>query len=132
MNFPLINISADKWSHEELTVYVIFDEFIYSDDESVFNQFFRNQQFIDCDGNIFIPVGKAKLKGEWRNWLKFIPNVWKREIIFQPTIKKWSVEKLRSYMIDRVSELKRNSFTEKWIEDLKKATNHDELINGIS
>ncbi|MXS70465.1 hypothetical protein GSF70_04470 [Flavobacteriaceae bacterium W22] len=130
MNFPIINISAEKWDAEYLLEYIIFDEFIYSDNESIFNQFYRNQHFIDCDGNIFIPVGKYELQGKWRHWLRFIPNVWKREIIFQSTGKSWSVEKLRKYLIDRVSELEKDKHSEKWLSDLRAAKNHSELING--
>ncbi|MCD0456473.1 hypothetical protein LPB85_13585 [Chryseobacterium sp. LC2016-27] len=130
MNFPLINISAEKWDSEDLIEYIIFDEFIYSDDESIFNKYYRNQHFIDCDGYIFIPLEKAELKEKWRSWLRFIPNIWKREIIFQPTGKSWTVEKLRNYLLSRVSELKKDKYTEKWIADLKTAKNHYELING--
>ena len=130
MTFPLLNITPECWTYENLIDYVIFDEFIYTDKDSVFMELYKDKLFCDCNGKIFKAVKKAELTEKWRNWLKFIPNIWKREIIFQPTGENWTVEELRNYLLNRVSELKTNEQTEKWKSQLKKAKNHSELIYG--
>ncbi|RXG29662.1 hypothetical protein [Leeuwenhoekiella palythoae] len=130
MTFPLLNITPECWTYENLIDCVIFDEFIYTDKDSVFMELYKDKLFCDCNGKIFKAVKKAELTEKWRNWLKFIPNIWKREIIFQPTGENWTVEELRNYLLNRVSELKTNEQTEKWKTQLKKAKNHSELIYG--
>ena len=130
MTFPLLNISAKKWDSEDLTDYIIFDKFIYTDKESIFNELYRDKLFIDCDGRIYKAFKKAELTEKWRNWLRFIPNVWKREVLFRKTGENWTTDELRSYLLKQVSELKNDKHTEKWKTQLKKAKNHSELIYG--
>lgn len=130
MNFPLVNISAENWTSHEI-VDILFDEFIYTDNETIFNKYYKNQKFTDCNGHIYTIIGKAELTENWRIWLRFIPNVWKRKINFQSTGKSISVEELRFYLLKRVSELEKNAHTDKWMEELKTAKSLSELINGL-
>ena len=130
MNFPLLNISAKKWNSEDLTDYILFNKFIYTKKESTFNELYKDKLFIDCDGRIYKAIKKAELTQKWRNWFRFIPNIWKREILFTDTGTHWSVDELRIYLLKCVSELKTDQHTEKWICDLKRAKNYIELING--
>jgi len=130
MTFPLLNISAKKWDSEDLTDYIIFDKFIYTDKESIFNELYKNKIFIDCDGRIYKGIKKVELAEKWRNWLRFIPNIWKREVLFRTTGENWTVDELRNYLLKRVSELKTDKDTENWKTQLKKAKNYSELIYG--
>jgi len=130
MTFPLLNISAKKWDSEDLTDYIIFDKFIYTDKESIFNELYKNKIFIDCDGRIYKGIKKVELTEKWRNWLRFIPNIWKREVLFRTTGENWTVDELRNYLLKRVSELKTDKDTENWKTQLKKAKNYSELIYG--
>ena len=132
MEYPLLNISIKKWDDEHLMEYMIFDEFIYTDDDSIFNKFYRSNLFCDCNGRIFKVIRKAELKERWRHWFRFIPNVWKREIVFEPTGKSWSVDELRNHMLERISDLKNDEFLVKWKSDLQKAKTHSELLNGFN
>ena len=65
----------------------------------------------------------------WRNWLRFIPNVWKTKIIFQNTNKEMDIEQLRNYLLERISDLAQDDFTREWKADVRKAKTHAELIN---
>lgn len=80
------------------------------------------------NGKIYKVLKKADLKEKWWNWLGFVPNLWKREIIFVPTGENWTVDELRCFLLDRISKLKADKHIEKWKSQIKTATNHSELI----
>lgn len=130
MTFPLLNISTKKWKSEDLTGYILFDEYIYTDKETIFNELYIDKLFIDCNGLIYKALKKEELTQKWRKWLRFIPNIWKKEVLFQPTGDSWTIEELRNYLLKRVSELKANKHTYEWKAQLKRAKNHAELIHG--
>ena len=130
MTFPILNISSEKWKNEDLMDYIVFDEFIYTNKDSIFNELYKDKLFCDCNGRVFKAIKKAELTQKWRNWFRFIPNVWKREVIFEPIHKKLSVDELRNYLLERVSELENNELSFKWKAELKNAKTYSELING--
>lgn len=130
MWFPLLNISEKKWSSKENKNYIIYDKFIYTNNETIYNEIYKNNLFIDCEGKIYSVLKKAELIEKWRIWLRFIPNIYKKEIIFKPTGESWTVEELRKYLIERVSELNSNEHTRSWITYLKEAKNYAELIGS--
>ncbi|CAL2076517.1 hypothetical protein [Tenacibaculum sp. 190524A02b] len=130
MVFPLLNISTKKWNSEDINNYIILDKFIYTDKESIFNELYKNKLFIDCNGQIFKAIRKEELTDKWRNWLRFIPNIWKCEIHFKTTGENWTVNQLRNYLLERISDLKPTKHTEKWKSDLMNAKNYTELIYG--
>ncbi|WP_299685701.1 hypothetical protein [uncultured Dokdonia sp.] len=130
MNFPILNISHDRWYDDDIMDYISFDEFIYTRKDAIFNELYKDQLFCDCDGVIFKAIKKAEMTQKWRNWLWFIPNVWKTEILFEPTHKKLTVDELRSYLLDRLAELTMDKELKKWEMNIRRATNHFELIYG--
>lgn len=129
MKFPIINISIEKWHYEDLMEYVCYDEFIYTDKESVFEKYYKDKLFCDENGQIFKAIGKAEMTENWRNWLRFIPNVWKTKIVFKNMYKEMSVEELRTLLLERISELEEDDFTLQWKVDIENAKTHSELIN---
>ena len=129
MTFPILNISTEKWNADDLTDYISFDKFIYTSKDSLFKELYEDQLFCDCNGLVFKAIKKAEMTQKWRNWLRFLPNVWKTEIIFNKTNEKLTVEQLRNYLLERISDLRQDDFTRKWKEDLKKAKTHSEIIN---
>ena len=134
MKFPIINISTEKWKEEYIDSYVSFDKFIYTDKDLIFKELYKDKVFCDCNGEIFKAIKKAELAEKWRYWLKFIPNIWKKEIIFEHTNKSLTVDELRNHLITRIaelssSELNLNEFSQKWKVALIKAKTHYELIN---
>ncbi len=130
MIFPIIDISTKKWKEEDLMEYICFDEYIYTNKDSVFQKYFNNKLFCDGEGQIYKVIGKAKMTEKWRNWLYFIPNVWKTKIVFKKTYDEMSVEELRTFLLERVSELEQNNFTSQWKTNLINAKSYSQLING--
>ncbi|WP_420571236.1 hypothetical protein [Kordia sp.] len=109
MTFPAINIALKKWNIEDLEDYAfeftLYDDYIHHKDESYFIEYFKNGLFCDAEGKLFKMVAKAEMTQKWRNWLQFIPGVWKTKVIFKDTYQKISVEELRTYLLARLSEL---------------------------
>jgi hypothetical protein len=131
MKFPIINVSIKQWTDsQDLAEYTSYDKYIYTNKDSIFDQFYKDQLFCDCNGSIFRAVSKTELREKWRNWFKFIPNVWKTEIIFIPTGEIMNLEELREYYLTRISELKKTDFVEEWISNIKVANTYFELIHG--
>lgn len=130
MKFPLLNISETNWNDEDTIEYILFDEFIYTDKETIYERYLKNKLFCDCNGEIFIVKDKIPPVAWWRKTFRFLPNTYKVKLIFEKTEKKISVDELKNYMIERVNELSEDEFRSKWINYLKQAKSHKELIDG--
>ena len=130
MEFPLINISQILWEDEFIIDYIVFDEYYYSENNKYFNKLFLNKKFCASDGKIYIAKGLIPPQETWRKVLKFLPDVYKSKIIFERTEKEISMEELRKYLLKKVQTLSDSESKTTWIQDLKKAKNHYELING--
>ena len=81
MRFPILNISTERWSDEDLMDYISFDEFIYTKKDFYFDEFYKDKLFCDCNGFVYKAIAKEDMTQKWRNWLRFLPNVWKTKII---------------------------------------------------
>ena len=127
MEFPIIDISPEKWNDEDPTVY---DEYIYTDKKSTFDKYIKNKIFCDGNGQLFKAIGKSKMTEKWRNWFRIIPNVWKTKIIFENMHKEMSVEELRTFLLQRLSELELNEITREWKINIQNAKTHSQLISG--
>ena len=131
MKFPIINISVEKWNdNEDMSEYISYDKFIYTNEDSVFDKYYKNMLFCDSNGVLFLAIRKSEIKEKWRIWLKFIPNVWKFEVIFKQTPNETNTEELREYFLARISELKKTNSREEWIQSVKNAKSHFEIIHG--
>jgi hypothetical protein len=130
MTFPAIDISTKKWIIDDLMEYVLHDEFIYTRKDSVFQKYYKDRLFCDGKGKIFKAVRKTEMTENWRNWLRFIPNVWKTKVVFHNTNKEMNLNDLQNYLLERISDLEQNDFTRKWKKDVLNAKTYSELING--
>ncbi|MDR6969315.1 hypothetical protein J2X31_003345 [Flavobacterium arsenatis] len=131
MTFPLINISIEKWPNsEDIIEFIVYEKYIYTNNDSVFNEFYKDKLFCDCEGSVFKATRKVKMTQHWRNWLKFLPNVWKTEVIYEATTKTMSIEELREYLMNRISDLDDSDFIQKWLLKVKMAKTYSQLING--
>ena len=130
MTFPALAISTKKWITDDLMDYILWDEYIYTNKESVFQKYYKDNLFCDGEGKIYKAIRKNEVTENWRNWLRFIPNVWKTTIIFQDMNEEMSVEQLRNYILERISDLKQDTSTREWKINVQKATTHAELIQG--
>jgi hypothetical protein len=132
MKFPILNISDKKWKDDEdITVYWQFDEYWYSPNEDILRTYLYGKTFCDCHGNLFVATQIIPPTSFLRNTIKFLPMVYKCEIVFKPLNEQMPLEDLRQFMFDRISELGQDNFTNKWKEQIKNAKNHSEIIDCI-
>jgi len=131
ISYPLISISDNKWNEERLLDYILFDEYIYTDNLKV-QQEVKAKTYCDCNGNVFRIIKITPPAEKWRSFFKFVPNVYRHQLHFKKENQRLDLEKLRTYLLDRVSLLNKNGFRDEWLLDLKKAKSHEELINGVT
>lgn len=131
MNFPALNISPTKWNDDDLIEYLIFDDFIYTKDDKLFDKYYRNQLFCDCDGKIYKAVRKKEMTEKWRDWLRFIPNVWKTKVEYCYTHQDLNLEEFRNYLIERIKDLEQNEFTKEWASKILKSKNHAQMLCDV-
>lgn len=131
MKYPMINISDKNWDKEDdLTVYMLFDEFIYTNQEDLFRQYYKDKEFCDCQGNVFKVVDRRPPVSFWRNFFRFLPNVYKVELSFIQENKKVTLDDLRTFMLERLDEINTNDFVPKWFDSVKKANSYKELLDS--
>ena len=131
IKFPAINISNPNFSKEEdLTSFLLLDAFIYSDTETYFKEYLKDNLFCDSNGKIFKITGKKEPRSLFKKVFFFLPNIYKIELIFEATNEYMILDDLRDFMIERVKTLGYGKFEVKWILALRKAKTYEELILG--
>lgn len=73
-------------------------------------------------------VAKAEMTQKWRNWLRFLPNVWKTKAIYKDTHQVMSIEELRIHVLERLLDLEQDEIIEEWRQDVKKAKSYAQLM----
>ena len=132
MDFPILNISTEKWDEEEdLTIYIHYDKYIYTRKNSIFKEYYLGHKFCDCKGNIYKVCGKGEVKSKWRKLLYFLPGISKQEIFFKKTGEKFTKEELRNFIISRLSEMKADYFTKAWLNDVRKSNSYFQIMTGV-
>ena len=101
---------------------MLFDEFIYTNREDLFRQYYKDKEFCDCQGNVFKVVDKRPPVSFWRNFFQFLPNIYKVELRFIQENKKLTIDDLRDFILNRLEEINTNDFVPKWIDSVKNAT----------
>ncbi|MUP47253.1 hypothetical protein E0K83_16045 [Gramella sp. BOM4] len=133
MNFPILNISIEKWNEQEdLTILIHFDKYIYTSKYSIFKEYYLGHLFCDCNGTIYKVVGKSEVESKWRKLLSFLPNLYKQEIYFKKTGKKLTKEELKNIMISRISEMKVDDFNKAWLKDVERSNSYFQIMTGLN
>ena len=84
MKFPLLNVTDKNWNEVfDLTVFVLFDRYIYKDKEVLFHKYYKNKIYCDADGKLYKVIDSCPPTEFWRNILKFIPNVFRVTLTFE-------------------------------------------------
>lgn len=130
MKFPLLNISEEKWIIDDLLEYIDFNGYFYSADQNLFEKYAYQKLHCDSEGSVYKVVGKTPPKG-WRNYLRFIPNVYREKLIYEATNEKMGLDDLRKYVLMKVDKLEDNEFKSEWISNVKQAESYQELITAI-
>ena len=60
IQFPILNISLSNLSSQDLEETHIGDLWDYPGDDSIFEEYYNNQKYVDQSGHIFKIIGKRK------------------------------------------------------------------------
>ncbi|MEN2412935.1 hypothetical protein [Flavobacterium mesophilum] len=127
INFPVLDISINEWNLENVSEIIFDDIYFYSNSYDLFERFRLNHKIVDAKGTIFKIV---RLQKKERNWMSFFVRP-KHEMIFELTEEKIDLKDLKDFMLQRINNLESNEYKFKWMENIKKANNFDELIRGV-
>lgn len=131
MKYPALIISEKSWKGKELELdaFVLFDEFNYNNNVKTFEKYFLNKKVCDSNGEIYMIKGRKLPINIWRRFFSFLPNVFKCEYITERTNEKLTIDELRNYLLERISDLEDHDFNIEWQANIRKAKTHTELIN---
>ncbi len=132
MEFPMLNISFKDWNNEDdLTIFLLFDNIIYNDNDVFFDKYFKNHLFCDCEGRIYKITKKIPPQSAWRRALKFLPNTYKIELQLRPTHETYSIAQLKGVLLERLRGIReQNNFTKEWIAIIEKMQTYEGVISG--
>ena len=111
IQFPILNISLSNLSSQDLEETHIGDLWDYPGDNSVFEEYYNNQKYVDQSGHIFKIRGKRK-----SNFINSIIHFNKKELI------------LKDFLIHRYNSLDDNLAKSVLIRLTKQSKNIKDLI----
>ena len=97
IKYPMFNISYPEWNVELLGDLFLFSD-IYGYEEGFFAEYYLEQKFVDCDGNLWKVLGKTPLKSS----LSFSKSF---KIEFLRLEEKISLNALRETLLKKSSQL---------------------------
>jgi hypothetical protein len=131
MKFPIANISIKNWNPEEdILLYILLNKYIYRDDNQLYQSFFYNKEFVDSNGDIYLLVDQKKSTSLLRKIFKFLPNVFKIELIFKKTKNKMDIENVREFIQRQIGKMPKDANHVNWIEQIKNAKKIQEILDG--
>jgi len=130
MKFPAANVSIRNWDKDEdYLVYILENEFIYTTDNKLYQKYFKDNLFVDSNGEIH-RLTDRKLPSSTRRFFSFIPNFCKVELLFRPTEGRMTIEEVRQHILAQLYILDNDKNKTEWIEKVKNAKIIEEIIFG--
>jgi hypothetical protein len=130
MKFPTANVSLKEWNpNEDYLLYVLMDPYYCIASNEFYRKYYHNQRYVDSNGDIFMATDKKLPKSIFRNIFRFIPGVYKVELIFTSTGEKMELEEVREFLLKQVNKLKGDNVSE-WINQIKKSKSIQEVLGG--
>lgn len=100
IQFPILNISLSSLNKEYLEETHIGDFWDYPRDNSIFEEYYINQRYVDQSGRIF------KIIGKWKsNLINSIIHFNKEKLIFEDTGENIGFSALKELLIKRYNSL---------------------------
>ena len=93
IQFPILNISLSNLSSQDLEETHIGDLWDYPGDNSIFEEYYNNQRYVDQSGHIFKIIGKRK-----SNFINSIIHFNKKELIFEDCGETLSFSVLKDFL----------------------------------
>lgn len=103
IQFPILNISLSNISSQDLEETHIGDLWDYPGDNSIFEEYYNNQKYVDQSGHIFKIIGKRK-----SNFINSVIHFNKKELIFEDCCETMSFSVLKDFLINRYNWLIRH------------------------
>ena len=100
IQFPILNISLSSLSSENLEETHIGDLWDYPRDNSIFEEYYINQRYVDQSGCIFKLIGKRK-----SNFINSIIHFNKEKLVFEDTGETIGFSALKELLIKRYNFL---------------------------
>lgn len=123
IQFPILNISLSNLSSQDLEETHIGDLWDYPGDNSIFEEYYNNQKYVDQSGHIFKIIGKRK-----SNFINSIIHFNKKELIFEDCGETISFSVLKDFLINRYNSLDDNFAKSVLIRLTKQSKNIKDLI----
>lgn len=96
--FPLMNISISKLNNDNIEHLIIGDKYHYPKSKWIdfFNEFYLDNEFVDCNGNVFKLIGTQNSA-----MLQRLLHLGKEELVFKYTGKKMTFIQVQEFLINR-------------------------------
>lgn len=132
IEFPIVRINSDVWiDYEEF--FPLFNGYLYSSKEEIFNIYFFHKEFIDINGNIFKVVGREATTNFFRIFFRFIPNIYREKLIFEKVDKIITLDNFKEDLIKGIKKFDSSAnheVTEELITEIRNAKSFKEVICG--
>ncbi|MBS7256140.1 hypothetical protein [Flavobacterium branchiicola] len=127
ISFPVLDISINELNVENVSEIIFYDIYYRNKSYDLFEKLRLNHKVIDSKGAIFKII---KLQKSERSWISFFGKL-KDEMIFELLEEPINLDDLKDLMVNRIDNLESNDYKFKWIENVKKAQNFNELIRAM-
>lgn len=104
MKFPMICVSPAVWEqeHPDPADFMLFEAWIETDNDKIFDRYFRDRVYCDCEGKLFKVLAKKEVKDPWKKWFRFIPNFYRVELIIEPLNETMALSELQAFLLARI------------------------------
>jgi len=133
INFPMTRINSKSWLDKE-DLFPLFNGYIYTSKEKLFNDYYRNKEFVDCKGDIYKVIDRIPPTNFWRNFLKFLPNVYREKLVFIKTNKRIELMELKKDLISGIRRFNNDATSEagkEWIMEIERSKSIKEVLCGV-
>lgn len=129
MDFPGLNLSMDRLPRQDWGDPIIWDEYCYGDDR-VYQKYYENSEFLDSSGSKYRIAGIQPPISSWRSLLRFLPNVYKRKLIFNKAEGSVTLEEVKLYLLNLLNEGENSEAASNFMNHVEQATTLRELLAG--
>jgi len=133
INYPITKINSENWIDEE-DLFPLFSGYIYTSKEIIFNDYFRNKEFVDCKGDVYKITDRILPTNFWRNFLKFLPGVYRVKLVFKKTNKSIELDELKKDLIAGIRRFDSDAVrkeSKEWIMEVENAKSIREILSGV-
>lgn len=128
IQFPLLNISEKRWTADSWYESFVWDDYICSD--TYFDIYLRGKLFCDCSGKVYQISHQILPTAWWRKVFRFLPNVYKIELVFKEVPQSISLAELKEYVLVRIGDLPADETRAEWKRKVVAARTFEEVISG--